>query len=114
MVEIFKRFTFEAAHTLPQYPAIHGHSYSVEVRCQGEALEGYVMPEDEFDAALTDVRAQLDHRMLNDLIAVPTSENIARWLWQQLAERLPLSEIRVWRESVGFGAIYRGQGQAAR
>jgi 6-pyruvoyltetrahydropterin/6-carboxytetrahydropterin synthase len=108
MVEIFKRFTFEAAHTLPQFPSIHGHSYSVEVRCAGPADGGYVMAEDEFDSILSSVRGKLDHRMLNELIEVPTSENIARWLWTQLASRLPLSEVRVWRESVGFGAIYRG------
>ena len=109
MVEIFKRFTFEAAHTLPQFPSVHGHSYSVEVRCAGPAVDGYVMAEDVFEAILAAVRAQLDHRMLNEIIEVPTSENIARWLWAQLAAQLPLSEIRVWRESVGFGAIYRGQ-----
>lgn len=109
MVEIFSRFHFEAAHTLPQYPVVHGHSYSVEIRCQGQAGDGYVMPEADFEAILMEVRGELDHRMLNDLIEVPTSENIARWLWARLQSRLPLTEVRVWRESMGFGAIFRGE-----
>ncbi|MCB1626607.1 MAG: 6-carboxytetrahydropterin synthase [Xanthomonadales bacterium] len=108
MVEVYKQFTFEAAHTLPQFPGVHGHSYSVEVRCSGPALDGYVIPEDAFEAALVPVRQALDHRMLNDFIEVPTSENIARWIWAELAGVLPLTEVRVWRPSVGFGAIYRG------
>lgn len=108
MIEIFKRFTFEAAHQLSDYPEIHGHSYSVEVRCTGPAADGYVIREEIFSAAVDAVRQRLDHRMLNPIIEVPTSENIAVWIWDQLAADLPLSEVRVWRESVGFGAIYRG------
>jgi len=108
MIEIFKRFTFEAAHQLSDYPEIHGHSYSVEVRCVGDAADGYVIREEVMTAAVEQVRAKLDHRMLNPIIEVPTSENIARWIWAQLSAEMPLSEVRVWRESVGFGAIYRG------
>ncbi len=108
MIEIFKRFTFEAAHQLSDYPEIHGHSYSVEVRCQGPVRDGYVIREDVMCAAVDNVRQQLDHRMLNPIIETPTSENIAVWIWEQLVDHMPLSEVRVWRESVGFGAIYRG------
>jgi len=108
MVEIFKQFTFEAAHTLPQFPQIHGHSYSVEVSCAGEALDGYVMPEEAFAANIERVRLLLDHRMLNELIEVPTSENIARFIWHALEDTLQLTQVKVWRPSVGFGAIFRG------
>jgi len=107
-VEIFKQFTFEAAHTLPQFPQIHGHSYSVEVICAGAAKDGYVMPEGAFEAHTERVRKLLDHRHLNDLIAVPTSENIARFIWEQLAPEINITQVKVWRPSLGFGAIFRG------
>ena len=34
---------------------------------------------------------QLDHRYLNDVPGLenPTSENLARWIWNALKERLP-------------------------
>jgi 6-pyruvoyltetrahydropterin/6-carboxytetrahydropterin synthase len=108
MVEIFKQFTFEAAHTLPQFPQIHGHSYSVEVICAGEASDGYVIPEGIFEEVIDRVRKTLDHSLLNELIAVPTSENIARYIWAQLQDELKLTQVKVWRPSLAFGAIYRG------
>lgn len=110
---VFKRFTFEAAHALPQYPGIHGHSYTVEVRVRGPAGADYAIVEDEFTRAVDEVRRQLDHRLLNDVIAVPTSENIARHIWRHLAHQMALAEVRVWRESMGFGAIYRGEAETA-
>lgn len=109
MVEVFKRFHFEAAHHLPQYPTVHGHSYTAEVWVRGPAPEGYVIDEAELDRHCRFVQEQLDHRMLNDVIEPPTSENLARWIWQQLAERLPLSAVWVYRGTVGFGAVYRGE-----
>jgi len=42
-MEIFKEFTFEAAHRLPNVPEghkcarLHGHSFRVELICEGEA-----------------------------------------------------------------------------
>ena len=108
MIEIFKRFTFEAAHQLSDYPEIHGHSYSVEVRCVGDAADGYVIREEVMTAAVEQVRAKLDHRMLNPIIEVPTSENIARWIWQRLKPLVPqLSRLEL-RETCTSGCIYEG------
>jgi len=107
-MEVFKRFHFEAAHRLPQYPQVHGHSYTAEVWCQGDASNGYVIDEIELHAAVETVRLKLDHQMLNDVVEPPTSENIARYIWQQLQARLPLSQVWVYRGTVGFGAVYRG------
>lgn len=108
MVEVFKRFHFEAAHKLPQYPQIHGHSYTVEVWVQGEALDGYVIDELELDGHCRRIHDVLDHKLLNDIVEPPTSENIARWIWAQLKPMLDLSAVWVYRGTVGFGAVYRG------
>lgn len=100
----FKHFSFEAAHTLPEFPEIHGHSYHVTVWIEGGG--DYVIKETEFTAALESVRARLDHSNLNKIIAVPTSENIARFIWDNID--LPLVEVVVERPSLGFGVSYTG------
>lgn len=44
----------------------------------------------EVELAIEQVRSQLDHKYLNaiDGLAVPSLENVARWLWQNLDSRL--------------------------
>jgi 6-pyruvoyltetrahydropterin/6-carboxytetrahydropterin synthase len=108
MVEVFQRFHFEAAHKLPQYPAVHGHSYTVELWCQGPAVDGYVVPEHALMEAGELIRKRLDHTLLNDVMETPTSENIARYIWRALEAQLPLSQVWVYRDTLGFGAVYRG------
>ncbi len=40
---------------------------------------------------------RLDHSSLNDLLENPTAEEIARWIWAELAPRIAgLAEIVVW------------------
>ena len=53
---------------------------------------------------------QLDHRYLNEVegLANPTSENLARWIWDRLIDLLPLSEVLV-RETCTSGCVYRGE-----
>jgi len=52
----------------------------------------------------------VDHRNLNDVLDNPTAENIARWIWETLAPRLPgLSEVRLF-EIPDCCVTYRGPG----
>ena len=44
-MKAFKQFNFDAAHQLPDWPGIHGHSYTAEVWFEGPADNGYVMAE---------------------------------------------------------------------
>jgi 6-pyruvoyltetrahydropterin/6-carboxytetrahydropterin synthase len=53
---------------------------------------------------------QLDHHCLNDVAGLenPTSENLARWIWQRLKPGLPqLAEVVV-HETCTSGARYAG------
>ena len=58
-MEIFKQFTLEAAHRLPNVPSghkcarLHGHSFRVELRVSGEpgADSGWVMDFSDVKAA---------------------------------------------------------------
>ena len=117
-MEIFKTFTFEAAHRLPNVPPghkcgrMHGHSYEVIVRLAGavDPRLGWVRDFGDVSAAFRPLYERLDHHTLNDLPGLenPTSENLARWLWRALASSLPeLSEIQV-KETATAGCVYRG------
>ena len=53
---------------------------------------------------------QLDHRYLNEIPGLenPTSENIARWIWQQLRPNLPLLTEVIVAETCTSKCVYRG------
>jgi 6-pyruvoyltetrahydropterin/6-carboxytetrahydropterin synthase len=117
-VEIFKEFTFEAAHRLPNLPEthkcsrLHGHSYRVMVHVTGDVGEesGWVMDFGDVKAAFKPLEDQLDHYYLNDVEGLenPTSEVLAQWIWRRLTPALPeLSAVTV-RETCTSGCTYRG------
>ncbi len=116
-VELFKEFTFEAAHRLPNVPEghkcarLHGHSFHVRVTIHGpvQAHTGWVMDFAELKAAWRHLDEKLDHRYLNEIEGLenPTSERLAAWIWPQLAATLPLVSIEI-RETCTSGCVYRG------
>ena len=116
-MDIFKAFTFEAAHMLPQVPEghkckrLHGHSFRVEIHVTGPVEEkGWVMDFAEIKEAWQPMHGVLDHHYLNEVKGLenPTSENIARWIWVRLKPDLPgLSKI-VLHETCEAGCIYMG------
>ena len=118
MIEIFREFTFEAAHRLPNVPEghkcarLHGHSYRLEVHVRGEVDEsmGWLMDFADVKAAVKPVIGRLDHYYLNEISGLenPTSEVLAKWVWDQLIDVLPLSKIVV-RETCTSGCVYRGE-----
>lgn len=90
---------------------LHGHSFRVEVRVQGEIHDdsGMVIDFAEIKAAFAPLHDAMDHRFFNeaDGLANPTSENLARWIWVRLQGQLPLAEVVV-RETCTSGVAYRG------
>lgn len=117
-MEIWKEFTFEAAHLLPNVPEghkcrrLHGHSYRVRVTIEGEVDPslGWVLDFADLKQAFTPIRRQLDHYYLNEIEGLenPTAENIARWIWRRLVPDLPsLSRIDI-EETCTSGCSYRG------
>ena len=117
MTTIFKEFTFEAAHRLPNVPAghkcerLHGHSFRVEVHVTGNVAEpaGWVLDFADISAAWKPLHDVLDHHYLNEVTGLenPTSENLARWVWSRL--KLPRLSRVVVRETCSCGCIYEGQ-----
>jgi 6-pyruvoyltetrahydropterin/6-carboxytetrahydropterin synthase len=118
IVDIFKVFTFEAAHRLPNLPAshkcsrLHGHSFRVELHLRGELLpqENWVMDFADVKAQFNPIYDRLDHHYLNDIEGLenPTSEQIAVWIWQQTKPRLPLLSKVVVHETCTAGSSYAG------
>jgi len=117
-MDIYKEFTFEAAHLLPNVPAghkcgrLHGHSFRVEVHVTGplDPQLGWVLDFADIKAVVKPVIARLDHYYLNDIAGLenPTSENVARWLWQQLQPVLPQLSSIVVKETCTSGCVYSG------
>lgn len=118
-MEIYKEFSFEAAHQLPNVPPghkcarLHGHSFRVRVHVSGplDPELGWVVDFADMKDAFKPLHDALDHRFLNEVEGLenPTSENIARWVWQRLRKDLPLlSEVFV-SETCTSGCIYRGE-----
>ena len=118
-MEIFKAFTFEAAHRLPNLPEshkcsrLHGHSFRVEVHVGGpvDGKTGWVMDFAEVKAAYKPVWEMLDHHYLNDIEGLenPTSENLARWVWGRLKPVLPRLTKLVVHETCTAGCVYCGE-----
>ncbi len=119
-MEIFKEFTFESAHLLPNVPPdhkcrrLHGHSLRAEVHVRGEVgpETGWIIDFADIKKAFAPLRKQLDHNYLNEIegLSNPTSEHIARWIWRHLRPTLPCLCKVVVRETCTSGCIYRGEG----
>ncbi len=119
-VEIFREFSFEAAHRLPMVPPehkcarLHGHSFRVVVHIEAEPdVElGWVRDFGEVAVIVAPVIDALDHRYLNDIdgLVNPTSEVVARWIWERVAPVLPGLSAVVVRETCTAGCVYRGLG----
>ena len=113
---------FSAAHNLRNFggkcEALHGHNWKVEVVVSGEELDGsgVVLDFAEVKAATSEVMSEIDHRYLNELPFFiehnPSSENIARYIFERLQEKITDERVRVQRvtawESQDACATYLG------
>jgi 6-pyruvoyltetrahydropterin/6-carboxytetrahydropterin synthase len=91
----------DCAHFLPGHVKcgqVHGHTYKVEVVIEGENDRGgMVVDFNDLKTRTREVLQKYDHRHWNDVLELPTVENICALLSRQLKERIqfPLV-IRVW------------------
>ncbi len=117
-VRLSKSFYFEAAHDLPTFPEghkcrrLHGHSFAFDVIVEGEvpAETGYLIDYGEIKRVVDPIVKKLDHYYLNEIEGLenPTSEMIAKWIWDQVKPLLPLlAEVMVF-ETCTSRCEYRG------
>lgn len=117
-MEIYKQFTFEAAHRLPNLPPehkcsrLHGHSFKASVHVQGEVDPefGWVMDFGDIKTVMAPLIDRLDHHYLNEVPGLenPTSEHIAMWIWDNIKGDLPIITAVEVQETCTSGCIYRG------
>jgi 6-pyruvoyltetrahydropterin/6-carboxytetrahydropterin synthase len=111
-----------AAHQLRDFHGecenLHGHNWKIEVFVTGREVgeNGILMDFKEVKKATKNVVEELDHRFLNELEYFknvnPSSENIARFIFDSLTQRLTdhrvtVSKVTAW-ESDSAGASYMG------
>ena len=110
---------FSSAHNLRGYrgkcEALHGHNWRVEVAVGKEGFDktGMVADFKYLKKKLNQVLERLDHKYLNNILYFkrnnPTSENIARYIYDTLKPRVSgLDSVTVW-ESENCAATYYGE-----
>ena len=85
-MEVFKEFTFDSAHFLPNAPEghkchrLHGHTFRVSVHVTGpvDPDRGWILDFADIEVAFGPIHEILDHRLLNDIAGLsnPTSEHL--------------------------------------
>ncbi|HEY0234429.1 MAG TPA: 6-carboxytetrahydropterin synthase [Afipia sp.] len=118
MWELTKSFRFEAAHALAHTTLgevsqeIHGHSFRAEVTIRGtpDPATGMVRDLGLLERALADVQTMLDHKLLNkiDGLAIPTLENLSRFIWERVQSAGHVTRVSVHRDSCGESCTYFG------
>jgi len=101
-MKICREFLFDSAHLLPKYKGkceqMHGHTYKLEVIVEGEVgKDGMVRDFDELKRVVdSEIIEKLDHKNLNDILKIPTAENIAIWIFKRLKSRIKLHSVKLW------------------
>ena len=119
LYEIRARSRFEAAHHLTSYRGspepVHGHSWEVEacVECEQLNEEGFGVDFVLLKDRLDELAQRLDGGDLNRIppfdLRSPTTENLARWFWEELTAALgtvAVAALTVW-EAPGCSVTYR-------
>ena len=110
MYELTVKVSFSAAHSLRDYEGpcskVHGHNWLVEVVVSGHELQSNAMLVDfgDIKQAASEVLSRLDHTNLNEVPPFdkinPTSENLARWIFEEMGDRVNTSTVRVTRVNI--------------
>ena len=117
-VRLSKTFHFEAAHGLPTFPPdhkcrrLHGHSFRFDVIVEGEVdpAKGYLIDYGDIKTAAQPIVKRLDHYYLNEIegLSNPTSEVLAKWIYDQLKGSLPQMTAIVVHETCNSACEYCG------
>jgi len=112
-MRVSKVFSFDSAHFLPSYhgkcETLHGHTYRLVVTvagvpdAEGMGIDFILLKK----IVQEEVLSVLDHSLLNDILPQPTAENIAKWVWQRISEkvrrdRAALFEVEVWETPTSY------------
>lgn len=102
---------FSAAHQLPNVPQghqcgrLHGHTFGLSIQAQAQVTNS------QLQQLWQHIHAQLHHQFLNQIQGLenPTSENLARWIWQDLKQAEPKLETITVLETKTSGSCFDGE-----
>lgn len=105
-IKIGKKFSFSAAHQIPDLPPehpcsrLHGHNYEVWVEVEGPLLgsPAWIMDFGELKEVVREVLAPLDHSVLPEWLA--TAESLALYLFEEIEGKLRHPGVHVARVKV--------------
>lgn len=113
---------FSAAHRLENFygkcEALHGHNWKVEVFLTGTRLDeaGLLKDFGEVKARTNEILQEFDHKYLNELPAFsqqnPSSENLARYLFECLGavlngDGVKVSKVSVWESETSCATYFQ-------
>ena len=97
----------------PPRPLLPGHAPRRAARSTSSSAGSWTSPTSTPPSSRS--TTQLDHHYLNEIAGLenPTSENLARWIWERVAPALPgLCKVVV-RETCTSGCVYEGPAATA-
>jgi len=121
MYELMIETRFSSAHQLRGYKgkceALHGHNWKVQVTVGAERLNeiGLALDFHDLKAITNEIVSNLDHGMLNEIFPFteinPSSENIARWVYESLKKKvdrdgIEVSSVTVWESDTASATYY--------
>lgn len=121
MYELMIETSFSAAHQLRGYMGkceqLHGHNWKVQVHVTAEKLNQIDIAIDfhELKRLTNEIISPLDHTFLNDIFPFteknPSSENIAKWIYDCLKkkinnENIEVSAVTVWESDTASATYY--------
>jgi 6-pyruvoyltetrahydropterin/6-carboxytetrahydropterin synthase len=123
MYEISIQTSFSAAHRLRNYQgdceALHGHNWKVQVTVQSRTLNdiGLAIDFKTLKKITGETLDRMDHACLNDIAPFcdinPSSENIARVLYEEMKTSLAacgvsLLKVSVWESDNAWASYFEG------
>ena len=121
MYELMVEERFSAAHQLRGYKGkcekLHGHNFKAQAFVSAEMLNEIDLAIDFHDlkAILKETISGLDHAFLNDVFPFteinPSSENIARWIYDSIKKKvnndhIAVSAVTVWESDTASATYY--------
>jgi 6-pyruvoyltetrahydropterin/6-carboxytetrahydropterin synthase len=121
MYELSIETSFASAHQLRGYKGkcekLHGHNWKVQVSVSAERLNEIDLAMDFHDLKriTREVVSPLDHALLNDVFPFteknPSSENIAKWIYESIKKKINddnvrVSAVTVWESDTASASYY--------
>lgn len=121
MYELMVETQFSAAHQLRGYKGkcenLHGHNWRIQVVITAEKLNdiGLAMDFHELKKMTNELISTLDHSVLNEMFPFteinPSSENIAKWVYDSIKKKLNsnnivVASVTVWEAEAASATYY--------